>query len=432
MNINRETAINWLTSILKFSSVEENALPDAPFGKAVDDCLIYALDLLKELGFSTKNVEGYCGYGEIGEGELFGILCHLDVVPVGGNWTYPPFGAELHNNKIYARGALDDKGPFISALYACMLLIKEGYKPKKRIRFILGCDEESGWECMNRYNRTEEMPVMGISPDSDFPVINCEKGIVYHTLKHKAPDFVMEIGGGERANMVPDYAYTVVKNIPQISAAVQSQNVCNYNIYKDTIKIIAKGKSAHGSHPEDGDNAILKILKVLSFDKAFADMYYAFSNCNGKNAGLELSDAQSGKLTLNLGTVTMVDNGQISYQLDIRHPISYTKEQVTALLKENVSCEVIQGFFHLPLYVPKDHPLVVTLLKAYNKVMKTNAEPISIGGGTYARMLPLGVAFGPEFPGSKAGIHCVDEYIDLDEFDKAVEIYYEAFKELLF
>ena len=160
-------------------------------------------------------------------------------------------------------------------------------------------------------------------------------------------------------------------------------------------------------------------------------MRFAFSDNNGKNVKLNLEDNESGKLSLNLGTVKVVGE-EVVYELDVRHPISYTKEQITAILNEAAPCKVEQGFFHLPLYVPKDHTLVKTLLNAYNKVMKTEAQPIAIGGGTYARVLPLGVAFGPCFPGSKAGIHCVDEYIDLDEFDKAAEIYYEAFKKLLF
>ncbi|HOO23332.1 MAG TPA: Sapep family Mn(2+)-dependent dipeptidase [Clostridia bacterium] len=431
MTINRENAIKWLTDILRVPSVEGEKSVGAPFGKDVAACLDYSLDLLKSLGFEVKNVEGYCGWGEVGKGELFGILCHLDVVPVSGEWTYPPFGAELHDNKIYARGALDDKGPFICALFAVMRLLSEGRTPTRRIRFILGCDEESGWECMERYAKTEEMPVLGISPDSDFPVINCEKGIVYHKLRHPKPDFLIDMGGGARANMVPDYAYAVVKNTPGILENIKANKECSCTLNGDTIKLEAKGKSAHGSHPEEGDNAILKILGALSFEKIFADMRFAFSDNNGKNVKLNLEDNESGKLSLNLGTVKVVGE-EVVYELDVRHPISYTKEQITAILNEAAPCKVEQGFFHLPLYVPKDHTLVKTLLNAYNKVMKTEAQPIAIGGGTYARVLPLGVAFGPCFPGSKAGIHCVDEYIDLDEFDKAAEIYYEAFKKLLF
>lgn len=428
---NRETALSRLADILKIPSIESPALPDAPFGKDVGDCLDYSLKMLKDLGFSVKNVDGYCGYGEIGQGELFGILCHLDVVPISGAWEYPPFGAEIHNNKMYARGALDNKGPFICALYAIMRLISEGNTPKKRIRFILGCDEESGWLCMERYFKTEETPVLGISPDGDFPVINCEKGVVYHTLKHPAPDYLLDIQGGTRANMVPDVAYAVLKATPEIVGAIKAQNLVCCEIKDGTVIIRAHGKSAHGSRPCEGVNAVIKLLRILSFDPVFAAMCKTFIDNTGKNANLGLSDQKSGALTLNLGTARL-ENGEVVYELDTRFPVSFTKESITERLKAHAPCAVTRTFYHDPLYVDETHPLVTALLGAYNRVMKTDLRPICIGGATYARVLPLGVAFGPCFPQSPAGIHCADEYIDLEEFDLAAEIYYQAFKELLF
>ena len=164
-----------LKEILRINSVQAPAENGMPFGKGAYDCLVYALDMMQKSGLTVKNIDGYCGWGEIGEGDLFGILCHLDVVPVGKGWRYPPFGATEENGKIYARGALDDKGPFMAAFFALERLLDEGLKPKKRIRFILGCNEESGWACMDRYKETEEMPALGFSPDADFPVINGEK-----------------------------------------------------------------------------------------------------------------------------------------------------------------------------------------------------------------------------------------------------------------
>ena len=71
------------------------------------------------MGFRTKNIDGYCGYIEFGEGEdLVGIIGHLDVVPTDEGWTYPPFSGTIFDNKIYGRGAIDDKGPVIASLYA--------------------------------------------------------------------------------------------------------------------------------------------------------------------------------------------------------------------------------------------------------------------------------------------------------------------------
>ena len=50
-----------------------------------------AFKIADELGFKTVNLDNYCGYAEMGEGEeIVGIAGHLDIVPVGGDWTYDP------------------------------------------------------------------------------------------------------------------------------------------------------------------------------------------------------------------------------------------------------------------------------------------------------------------------------------------------------
>lgn len=65
-----------------------------PFGAAVDHCLDVALAMMAGLGFRTfKAPDGMYGYAEIGEGELFGVLCHLDVVQARreDGWEHDPF-----------------------------------------------------------------------------------------------------------------------------------------------------------------------------------------------------------------------------------------------------------------------------------------------------------------------------------------------------
>ena len=75
---------------------EETNNPDMPFGKSAKEALEYALSLGEKLGFRTKNLDGYCGYIEFGEGEkLIGIIGHLDVVPSGDGWDTPPFEATI-------------------------------------------------------------------------------------------------------------------------------------------------------------------------------------------------------------------------------------------------------------------------------------------------------------------------------------------------
>ena len=100
-----------------------------PFGEGPAEALKEGLKIAEELGFKTVNLDNYCGYAEMGEGEeIVGIAGHLDIVPVGGDWTYDPFKLTREGDYIYGRGTTDDKGPVIEALYAMKLLRDSGVK----------------------------------------------------------------------------------------------------------------------------------------------------------------------------------------------------------------------------------------------------------------------------------------------------------------
>ena len=100
----QEEIVKSVQESIRIKSVEEKAIPNKPFGEGPYRALEHALNLAKELGFETKNLEGYAGYAEFGEGEeTVGVLAHLDVVPEGEGWTYPPYAAEIHEGKIYGR-----------------------------------------------------------------------------------------------------------------------------------------------------------------------------------------------------------------------------------------------------------------------------------------------------------------------------------------
>lgn len=225
------TTINWLEEaekrkealikdtqrLLHIKSIldEENATPDAPLGKEVKEALDYMLKLGERDGFVAKNVGNVSGHLELGNGkELVGILCHVDVVPEGDGWTSDPFGAEIRGGKMYARGALDDKGPTMAAYYA-MKIVKELELPlTKRVRMIIGTDEESKWRCVEHYFKEEEMPTLGFAPDADFPIIHAEKGIADFDMVQTSPPNsktestikVASFMSGKRYNMVPDVA----------------------------------------------------------------------------------------------------------------------------------------------------------------------------------------------------------------------------------
>ena len=414
--------------LIAFNSIQEASLPSMPFGKANYDCLQTALKICKEIGFTVKNLDGYCGYAEIGEGDSFGILAHLDIVPAGEGWDYDAFKGEIIDGVLYGRGVLDDKGPIVCCIYAIKKLLDEGFLPKKKIRIIFGCNEESGWKCIDHYLQVEKMPPVGFSPDADFPVIYLEKGIAHYTIS--TPLDVVDITGGLRVNMVPNKASLTVKYTKQYEEFLQ-QNNATYTVDNELITVFTEGVSAHGSTPEKGVNAIIKLYKLSNIAK-LQDFATKFESNNGSGVDLNISDAESGNLTLNLGAISYINN-TLFMQLDIRYPVKYTEEFVREKLENNLpNCTILLNSNQLPLYVDKNSTLVQTLLNAYNSVTNENLQPIAIGGGTYARAIEQGVAFGPIFPDMESTIHQANERVKVSDLLRISKIYYKAIKELCF
>ena len=197
-----------------------------PFGPEVRKMLDKALSDAEEMGFETKNFDGYAGHIAMGSGEqTMGILAHLDIVPAGDGWTHDPFGGEIENGRFYARGAIDDKGPAMAALYAMRAVRDAGVEMKDGVRLILGCDEETGMSDMRHYASCIKMPDYGFSPDAEYPVINIEKGglgILLTAVCDSDEDAeipVYSMAAGERPNVVPARTYA-----PGRSAARRSSD----------------------------------------------------------------------------------------------------------------------------------------------------------------------------------------------------------------
>lgn len=382
-----------ISDIVRIDSEEDVPAEGAPFGKGAREALDHFLALAQKFGFETRNVDGYAGEVVFGGGEEFAILAHLDVVPAGGGWTHEPFGGEIDrkNRRIWGRGTMDDKGPAIIALYALKALKDEGFEPKRKIKLIVGCNEESGWKCIDYYKAHAHMPDEGISPDADFPVIYAEKGILQLKLGFKAAgDF--EIYGGERPNMVCDLC-TVKKG-----GKVQT----------------FRGKSAHGSTPEKGENAILPALEALGLDDI---KHMLFENGFGL---CDLAD-ETGRLTFSPNVIWR-EGETIYVTADVRYPATISRREVLKRLeKAGIAYEITHE--QAPLFSDRHGRLVTTLCEVYNEVTGKNCAPVAIGGGTYARALKNGAAFGPEEEGEESTIHQADEYITFEKIEKCYKIY---------
>lgn len=423
-----DKALDATMKLLAVNSVQGSPCNDSPFGEGVAKCLHFVEKEAKDHGFRTCYGDGYYVWAEVGEGDLFGVLGHVDTVPFEGKWDADPLG-EIKDGRIYGRGVLDDKGPMICCMYAAFQLLQEGYKPSCRLRFIFGGNEETGWKCIERYLEREEKPVTGFSPDGDFPVIHCEKGVAQILVRFKKPSSLISLDGGVRANIVIDDASAVIEG----EGMSVSEGKLTAQVRDGKTYVRATGKPAHGSTPELGDNAVWHILRYAAenFGGEYARLYSQLCDWTGAGLGIAAEDA-SGALSCNVGIVR-VDGECLEVTLDIRHPNSMKRSEVEDRLRavEGV-ISVETQHFHDPHFVDENEPLVRNLLGAYNDVTGTDGKPFSIGGATYARALEHGVAFGPMFPWQESTIHQKNEYATVEDFKKMYDVYLEALKRTAF
>lgn len=413
-----EKILDYLYPLLKIRSVKDEKRPGAPFGEGVKAALDYTLNLAENLGFETIDYDGYIGEIVCGEGEDFGILCHLDVVPEGSlsAWKSDPFTPSIRDGRLYCRGVLDDKSSAICSLIALSELKNEGREFKRRVRLILGCDEESGWGCIDHFKKCATLPEEGISPDAVFPVIYSEKGILHvkYRFEKRKPFSAL---GGIRANVVCDYA----KAEGDFKADKTAEKV-----KKTDGAVEAFGVAAHASTPEKGENAIKYITAFLEengyIDAGTEDKL--FGSCEGAK---NLVD-ETGYLSFSPNVIE-TDEDFVYYTVDVRYPATLERDLVEASLKKIGNYEVLS--FQKPLYAEKNGDLIKTLTKIFENVTGIHAEPIAIGGGTYARALKRAVAFGPAICEEEASTaHMPNEFITLDTLGKMTEIYYLAIKSL--
>ncbi len=454
----QDELVQELQELVQINSIldEDTRTTEIPFGNGPLQALEWLLAKGQKEGLLTKNVDNYAGHIEMGAGEeLLGILCHVDVVPIGdeADWTYPPFSGTVVDGKLYARGAIDDKGPTVAAWMAMKLVKDAGIQLDKRVRMIVGTDEETGFRCVDHYFKQEEMPSIGFAPDADFPLINAEKGIAELVFsQNKVGDATKEqlllFNAGKRPNMVPDLAKATVQHasaqFEQNFQTFLSKNQLDGSLLMDDSRYIItiKGKAAHAMEPEKGVNAAVYLAAFLQqelttesskqFVDFIADVFY--QDHYGHQLELQFEDAMSGHTTLNPGIVSYDVSKGGSLVISMRYSVSYPfDEKITEaqrlVVKRGFSLDIQDD--SKPHYVSEDDPFIQTLASIYRRQSGDTETPLlSTGGGTYARVLKKGVAFGMLFPGEQDVAHRADEFVVVENLVKAAAIYAEAIVEL--
>ncbi|MCQ2799871.1 MAG: Sapep family Mn(2+)-dependent dipeptidase [Bacilli bacterium] len=407
---------------------------DAPFGADVKKALEYFAKLGKDYGWESKIIDGYCTEITVGtEGPLIGIYGHSDVVPVSGKWTHKPFGAEIKDGVVYGRGACDDKGPLLAAFFATKLLADNGLIKGFRVKLVSGGDEERGSSCLEHYFNVYkgETPKFGFTPDANWPLIYAEKGIHrYDMTKELSLDPIINMDGGVVANAVCDSVLVTLKPDEKFAKYLKDNAVkCEITSTPVLLMVRFVGKTAHGSTPELGENAIKNAFYHLGkFYKleALSKIAEAMADNNGHAFGGYNHSKELGDTTYNYGVVKY-DGKILKMTLDFRFGEEAMPQELANKLFAFIGMEAeLKGESKLLIF-DKKSPLVSTLMKAYKwGAMDLFAKPLAIGGGTYAKEAPNTVAFGAEFKNHPGNMHSPDEYIYVSDFIKDIAIYARA------
>ncbi len=413
--------IDCLSKLISYRSVKQDASKSMPFGKGVYDAYSYFMSLAKDMGFETVNYDNYIGEITYGNGQEIGIIGHLDVVPEGTGWNTDPYTLTKIDDKFYARGIADDKAPVLLCLFILNELKESGIRCNKRFRFIIGCDEESGWQDIDYFKTKSTFPTYGFSPDGNFPVSYAEKGIneIIFTLP-KLKNF-SNVKGGTVFNAVCGYC-TCVANDDGINLDLLQKHGLSH---KGNV-IESVGKSCHGSRPNLGKNAIEPLFNY------FLDMGEDVSNvCEylfQDKAGLKNILTPQGDVTFSPDIIEEVD-GKVVIHCDCRVPAPKKLEDLFPIF-DSFKIPYFARKQRDPLYVPKDGKFVQTLLNAYNQATGETGRPISQSGGTFAYVFDRGCAFGPEFENRAGSIHEPNENMSEEDLFKLYEIYKKAIFDL--
>lgn len=444
-----------LCRIIRIKSVFGQAAENAPYGKGPKQALDFALELGREKGFECINYDNHAGELVLGDGEkAAGVISHMDVVPEGDGWTVEPYGGIVKDGKIYGRGAVDDKGCFIAAFYACLAIKDAGIPLKRQIRHILGTNEEMcEFPCLLYYKEhTKKMPECGIVPDSWFPVAFAEKGIMNYEFTGSfgtvgetcGLPVLQEFKGGSVVNVVIPDATIVFKGteaqyeeIKKVAREVIPEERLAFEKSGECLNVVIYGKSAHASTPQLGVNAGMlgmNLLAKLEFEpatacKAFCSLSDSMGHDHdGSGLGIAYKD-ETGELTNNIGVMNYSD-GKLLMGMNLRYPVTQDVEQLQNSLAEGAEkagCACAVTTLNPHFYVSPESDIVKTLVGIYRD-MTGDAKilPVAHGGGSYARKMENFIPFGPSFQGEELMFHKQDEHISCERLLFLSKIYARA------
>lgn len=435
---NKQNILRDIGRLVAVPSVEGAPEPGAPFGPGPKAALEEALKIAGELGLAVRNCEGKIGWAELPGAEpdkYIATITHLDVVPTGNGWDGDPFVMREKDGWILGRGVADDKGPSILCLYALRFLKEQKIPLRYGVRALLGANEETGMADVDYYLKNYPAPAFCFSPDAEFPVCNGEKG--HYTAKLVSPvcgGAILDFTGGIAPNAVPDEASALVRADLAALPAAPGITLAAEN---GAVRVSGHGKAGHAAMPEGTVNAIGLVADYLlangignEAERAYLTLLHKLhAATDGSALGIAADDGRFSPLTVIGGTMRM-EGGRMFQSVDSRYPTSTNGEAITAALTAAAAgaASIEQVAAAVPFYIEPDAAPIRTLIDTYNEVTGEQAQPFTMGGGTYARHFPLAVSFGPERQGTVlpefAGpMHGANEGAEIGPLFEALKIY---------
>lgn len=428
----KEEMLGVLSEMIEIQSVRGEAKEGMPYGEDVFRAFEYSLELAKKLGFKYENFDNRINIISCGEEEKkLGILCHLDVVDVNEeSWETPPFKATVKDNMIYARGAYDNKGAAVAAIYALYALKSLEIPIGGGVGIYLGTDEESGSSDFELYLKNHSMPHHVFVPDAAFPVCVSESGMIRISACEKIKsDKVVSASSGTQVNIIPDEAEALIKNTEksEVKKILSGFEKIRYEISEDAdfIKVKIFGKSTHASRPSDGVNAASALLKLLAeldggmfskLSKLFEPEYFY-------GEGFGFCEEQ---LTLSF-SVFDYDGENLTFQTDSRVNLGESSKNAAAKITDSLPVSAEATLVKEPHSVAEDEFIVKTLMKVYKEHTNRDDLPYGMKGLTYAHDIENAVVFGMRIPSDgSGGAHGSDEHCNVDTIIRAAKIYADA------